>query len=313
MERKNERSVGVIVGRFQVNELHAGHRFLIETAFTRHREVLVVIGVSGGLATRRDPLDFETRRRLIAETYPQATVRPIYDQPSNAIWSQELDRLVAEAFPGMSAVCYGSRDSFLSAYAGKFPKEYVQEVQGLSGTDARKKIGKEAVHTKDFRAGVIHAAQHRLPVSYQAVDIAVVSYDRGDILLGRKKQDGDKLRFIGGFVDPTDESLEHAARREAYEEAPNIEIADLRYLGSARINDVRYRGSEDGVMSALFVSAYVFGHTRAGDDLDALEWVPLRNARARLIAEHHGLWDLLEKRLRRFMHRTIKKRRNGHD
>lgn len=309
MEKKNESGVGVIVGRFQVDELHAGHRFLIETVFARHREVLIGIGVSGGLATRRDPLDFETRRRLIAEAYPQATVLPVYDRPSNEMWSRELDRLVVETFPGMPAVCYGSRDSFLSAYEGRFPKEYVKEVPGLSGTGARKKIGREAVHTKDFRAGVIHAAHHRLPVSYQAVDIAVVSFDRGDILLGRKKQDGDKLRFIGGFVDPADESLEHAARREAYEEAPNIEIADLRYLGSRRINDVRYRGSEDGVMSALFVSAYVFGHARAGDDLDALEWVPLRNARAKLIAEHHELWDLLEKHLRRFMNRITKKRR----
>lgn len=313
MKRKNDGEVGVIVGRFQVDELHAGHRFLIETAFARHREVLVVIGVSGGLASRRDPLDFETRRRLIVEAFPQATVRPIYDQPSDEAWSRELDRLIVKAFPGVLAVCYGSRDSFLSAYVGEFPKEYVKEVEGFAGSHARAKIGRTVVHTKDFRAGVIHAAQYRLPVSYQAVDIAVVSYDRGDILLGRKKQDDDKLRFIGGFVDPADESLEDAARREAHEEAPNIEIADLRYLGSARINDVRCRGSEDGVMSALFVSAYVFGHARAGDDLDALEWVPLRNARARLIVEHYGLWDLLEKQLRRFIHRTTKKRRNGHD
>ncbi|OGD24181.1 hypothetical protein A2Z10_00740 [Candidatus Azambacteria bacterium RBG_16_47_10] len=309
MEKKSDRSVGIIVGRFQVDELHAGHRFLIETAFMRHRSVLVAVGVSGGLATRRDPLDFETRRRLIMEAYPQATVLPVYDRPSNAAWSRELDRLVTDAFPGMPAVCYGSRDSFLSVYEGKFSKEYVKEVRGFSGTGARVKIGKTAVHTKDFRAGAIYAAHHRLPVSYQAVDVAVVSFDRGNILLGRKKQDGDKLRFIGGFVDPTDESLEHAARREAYEEAPNIEIADLRYLGSARINDVRYRGSEDGVMSALFVSAYVFGYARAGDDLDALEWVPFRNAQAMLITEHHALWDLLEKQLRRFMHYTIKKRR----
>lgn len=313
MEKKNERSVGVIVGRFQVDELHAGHRFLIETAFARHRYVLIAIGVSGGLATRCDPLDFETRRHLIAKTYPQATVLPIYDQPSNAMWSRELDRLVAEAFPRMPSVCYGSRNSFLSVYEGKFPREYVKEVEGLSGTDVRKKIGKEAAHTKDFRAGMIHAAQHRLPVSYQAVDIAVVSFDRGDILLGKKKQDGDKFRFIGGFVDYTDKSLEHAVRREAYEEAPNIEIADLRYLGSARINDVRYRGSDDGIMSALFVSTYVFGYARAGDDLDALEWIPLLNARTRLITEHHGLWDLLEKHLSQFKRCTTKKRRNSHE
>jgi len=37
------------------------------------------------------------------------------------------------------------------------------------------------------------------PTSYQAVDVAILKGDQ--ILLGKKKKDGDLWRFIGGFAD----------------------------------------------------------------------------------------------------------------
>lgn len=292
--KSEDSGVGVIVGRFQVDELHLGHRFLIESALTRHNDVLVLIGVSSGLPSKRNPLDYETRCRLVLESYQKVRVRPIYDHPSDEEWSRNLDRLVGMVFPGRKAVCYGSRESFLSVYSGDLPSEFIEEIAGFSGTIEREKIGRAAVNSKDFRIGAIYAAHQRLPVSYQAVDVAVVSFDRSEILLGRKKHDGDKLRFIGGFVDPSDESLERAARREVFEEAPNVEISDLRYLGSRRVDDFRYRGSEDGIMSAVFVSAFVFGLARAGDDLDDLVWVPLNEVHRRIIKNHLTLWDLVE-------------------
>ena len=293
----SDSDVGVVVGRFQVDELHFGHRFLIESVLAKHRDVLVAIGVSGGLPSKRDPLDYETRRRIILGSYPKVNVRPIYDCPSDEEWSKNLDRLVKKVFSGRKAVCYGSRGSFLEVYSGDSHHEFIEEVAGFSGTTARWKISLAAVDSKDFRAGAIYAASSRFPVSYQAVDIAVVSFDRGEILLGRKERDGGKLRFIGGFVDPSDESLERAVRRELFEEAPNIEISDLRYLGSRRIDDFRYRGSDDGIMSALFISAFIFGSARAGDDLDALVWIPLRDARQSLTAEHLTLLDIIENNL----------------
>lgn len=289
--------VGVVVGRFQVDELHSGHRFLIESVLAKHRDVLVVIGVSGGFPSKRDPLDYEMRRRIILEAYPKVSIRPIYDCPSDKEWSKNLDYLVEAVFPDGKAICYGSRGSFLDVYSGGLRCEFIEEVAGFSGTAAREKISRAVAGSKDFLAGAIYAVNSRFPVSYQAVDIAVVSFDRDEILLGRKKRDGGKLRFIGGFVDPSDESLERAARRELFEEAPGVEISDLSYLGSRRINDFRYRGSDDGIMSALFISAFIFGSARAGDDLDALVWIPLRDARRILTAEHLTLWDIVENNL----------------
>lgn len=111
----------------------------------------------------------------------------------------------------------------------------------------------------------------RLGVSYQTVDIAVIRHPEREILLGRKAQDGGKMRFIGGFVDPSDMSLEVAAVRELRKKAGTIETHEVRYLGSYHIADARYRGSEDGVMTALFVTHFMGGMVRAGNDEDAVE------------------------------------------
>jgi len=47
----------------------------------------------------------------------------------------------------------------------------------------------------------------------------------------------------------------------------------------------------------LFISAFIFGSARAGDDLDALVWIPLRDARQSLTAEHLMLLDIVENNL----------------
>ena len=38
--------VGVIIGRFQVNKLHPGHRSLINYALDNHKKVIILLGVS---------------------------------------------------------------------------------------------------------------------------------------------------------------------------------------------------------------------------------------------------------------------------
>ncbi len=79
--------------------------------------------------------------------------------------------------------------------------------------------------TPDFRRGIIHVHATRLPIPYPAVDVAIVDPHRRMVLLGEKKRDGGKRRFIGGFFDPQiDESFEMAGRREVYEETSGVEV-----------------------------------------------------------------------------------------
>jgi bifunctional NMN adenylyltransferase/nudix hydrolase len=286
------KTLGVIVGRFQVAELHEGHRALIDTAVHEQERLLVVLGSTGGQPTDNDPLDIETRTLMIREAYPHALVRTLKDHPSDTAWSASLDRIVAEVAEGGKATLYGSRDCFLGSYHGALAQRTIPPLPNVNGTERRKNAGKHPLASPDFRQGAIYATGQRFPTSYQAVDTIIVRRETQEVLLGGKSGE-DGLRFIGGFVDPSDGSLEAAAKREAYEETDGVELTAPTYLGSLRIDDHRYRKGPDGVMSAVFLAFYVFGAPRARDDLERLEWVRIEDVARRLAYFHLPLWNLV--------------------
>jgi 8-oxo-dGTP pyrophosphatase MutT (NUDIX family) len=120
------------------------------------------------------------------------------------------------------------------------------------------------------------------PTSFQAVDLFIFDEHKNKILLGHKWTDKtrtkakEEARFIGGFVDPADPTLEVAATREGHEEAgKNLELSLPRYIGSFRVDDPRYRSSIHKIMSAVFYCQYIFGFAEAGDDIASVEWVDL--------------------------------------
>lgn len=284
-------SLGVVVGRFQVAMLHAGHRHLIATAAAAHKRLLIVVGSSRGLPSARHPLSFAARAAMLERLYPNAIVREQFDHPSDHAWSANLDRLVGAVAGNEPATLYGARDSFIPRYHGHYPTTVVVALDGHSGTSERAAMREHTGTSVAWRQGVIHAMQNRLPQTYSTVDVAVLR--PGQILLAEKRQDEGRLRFIGGFLDATDVSDEAAARRELREEAGAFEAADWRCLGSARIDDWRYRGTPDGIMTRLFVTTHVFGRPEAGDDIDALHWVSRDTFRERLIKSHAPLGGLL--------------------
>jgi len=125
-----------------------------------------------------------------------------------------------------------------------------------------------------------------------AVDIACVNSTEKIILLGRKPN-ALKYRFVGGFCDVKDESYLAAAKREFHEEAPNIEASCFEYLGSLRINDPRYVNDRCKIFTTLFLTEYIYGNIKAGDDLEQLEWFPINVVTGKfIVGEHQELWKL---------------------
>ena len=62
MEKKEKNyDCGVIIGRFQTSDLHSEHIKLIKYVLNRHQKVIILLGISPVLGTRRNPLDFQTR------------------------------------------------------------------------------------------------------------------------------------------------------------------------------------------------------------------------------------------------------------
>jgi len=117
---EKEYDFGVIIGRFQIHELHPGHKALIEAVLERHGKVLILLGITPLLSTVNNPLDFQARYQMIKETYPDVMVMPVEDRSNDKVWSDAVDNVIKTLALGRSAVIYGGRDSFIAHYDGKF-------------------------------------------------------------------------------------------------------------------------------------------------------------------------------------------------
>jgi bifunctional NMN adenylyltransferase/nudix hydrolase len=267
--------IGVIIGRFQAHELHEGHRMLIDLVVKNHKKTILFVGCSSVLNSKRNPLDFETRKRMILKSYPELNVIPIYDKASDNVWSKEIDTKIKEVFPMGKPLLYGSRDSFIKYYTGNHTTFSVESDILISATELRKNISRETKESEDFRKGVIYQAHNRYPVSYQTVDIAVINEAKDSVLLARKPNE-TLYRFVGGFVDPTDESLEVAAARELSEETGgNGNFDKMTYFSSHRVDDWRYRSEVDKILTSLFVTTHLWGSLEPSDDIAELRWFKL--------------------------------------
>jgi len=291
--------VGVIIGRFQVPDLHDGHRDLIETVQRKHKKVLIfVCSTPGVLVTRKNPLDYFTRSIMIQAEYPGVMILPLHDMPSDYDWSMTVDRKIRESVGDhVSGVLYGSRDAFIPFYEGNYPTVELADSVDISGTAVREAASNEVRQHSEFRRGVVYAAHNKHPITFPTVDMAVIKYGTESgcditpmqIALGRKSNDKrGQWRFPGGFVDPLkDKTLEDAARRELAEEMPSLNASSFEYIGSHNVNDWRYRNELDQIITSLFLTSHLWGPLQPGDDLNEVKWFDLKDFDMNTLVEGH--------------------------
>jgi bifunctional NMN adenylyltransferase/nudix hydrolase len=280
--------VGVIIGRFQVPDLHEAHKEVIQHVIDKHPRVLIFLGLAADACkcTYTNPLDFPTRKAMIESSFPNVEIHYIKDQKEDALWSKELDRQIHQfTGPGQKCVLYGGRDSFIPHYNGKFPTVELVPSRIIAGKEIRKNVGIKSKNDPKFREGVIWAVENQWPQALPCVDIAIVDFDHDRLLLGRKAGEA-KLRFIGGFASPNSDSYEEDAKREVSEET-HVETADYRYVCSKKIPDWRFRSERNQIKTIFYVAKYVFGAPQADDDIAELEWVDLNKIQEDDMVEGH--------------------------
>lgn len=283
--------IGVIIGRFQVHKLHTEHVKLLNYVISRHEKVIIFLGTTQAINTRRNPMDFITRKLMIENVVKVSAILPLPDQKSDAVWSQQIHDKVREVFPSGDVTLYGSRDSFIPYYSGKWKTCELEPDTYVSATDIRDQISKKTLASEEFRAGIIYSIYSHYPTTFSTIDVAIIKGD--EILLGRKKNEV-AWRLIGGFVDPTDESDIAACKREVMEET-GLEVSDFKFICSKKIRDWRYAGINDkGVMTRFYSAKYIFGAPEPNDDIVELKWVKLANLQdCKIVKEHNELIEEL--------------------
>lgn len=303
-------SVGVVVGRFQVPELHEGHLELFREVSFRHQRVIVFVGLSSNKnPTRKHPLDFETRRLMLQASFPSFTVLPLEDKRTDSEWSQELDRSIRAVTDWGEVILYGSRKSFIPHYKGAFPvQELTLANRGVAnGTVIRAALTNTIKQSFDFRAGIIYAANNRRPLVHTTVDVAILykgqmpGDEQSSVYLGMaKKKDHPGVRFVGGFADIDSVSFEEDAKREVYEET-DIDINSLIYLGSFSIPDWRYNDTpgELAVKTLFFIGWATSMCVEPRDDIQEFAWYKIPDGldavQSLVVPEHRELLNCLKK------------------
>jgi bifunctional NMN adenylyltransferase/nudix hydrolase len=289
----------VIVARFQSPYLHEGHKQLIEEVMDSHNKLIIVLGISP-IPGRRNPFDFHTRERMIKKEYPSLTILPLSDHPSDTKWSKNLDILLKNTFPTEQFLLFGSRDSFIPYYEGQYETVELPEHGEYSATSIRSKYADKVFDSKDFRAGILYGLHTQYKKVYPTVDVALFRNGKKEISLAQKET-SPQWRLVGGFTDPEDESYAVAAKRELLEECGELEVGEMLYETSARIDDWRYRPEVDKIITTLFSCDLLYGEPKADDDIVAVKWFPVQELphmlqQNHLSTEHRKLFQHLIKK-----------------
>jgi bifunctional NMN adenylyltransferase/nudix hydrolase len=283
------KNAGAIIARFQTPYLHEGHLSLINYVKSRHDKVVIVLGVSQLKRSKKNPLDFYTREKLIRKHYPDVVILPLSDTKYDSRWSADLDHLLSSSFPNEKFILYGSSDGFIPHYTGQFNVSET-ETSDQNASLLKDETCDKTLDTLDFRCGIIYSNYKAYPQIYATVDMAVFRNEHTQVLLAQKESEG-KWRLPGGFSDPADANFEAAALRELHEECGNIEVNNVCYEKSFKVDDWRYKNEEDKIITSLFSSTLISGNAQAGDDIYKVEWLDLLSLNALLregkVVEEH--------------------------
>lgn len=288
-----QKNLAVIVGRFQSDTVCYSFDSFIR-GLSYDNKVVLLCGLSPVLATKENPLDFEARKIMLMEAYPQSEVGYIKDHRDDGVWSQNLDEQVErllKKYKATNVKIYGGVNTVLNTYSGKFDTDEIPIEKYVNEKIERKKIKSSVKGSADFRQGVIWAVENQYPKVYPTVDVVIFKDDK-NIVMGRKPGE-DKIRFIGGFID-TGETAEEAAIREAKEET-GLDVCELKYLKTHVVDDWRYRDSIDNIMTTIFTCGIKSGNFNPGDDIEELRIVDLTIVRPiDIVSEHRPILEIVK-------------------
>lgn len=289
----NLKKIGVVIGRFQTDQLHEAHIQLINNVKSRHAHVLVLLGVRNSPPTKTNPLPYVVRERLVRSMFKDVTVLPLNDCRTDEEWSKNVDKAITSAFGYCEAILYAGRDGCLSHYSGVHEtQELFFDAGDISASQIREVIGTRVVNDYRFRRGIIYTMENLPYRLYLTVDVALFK-ENGKYVLLCNRHNEIGYRLPGGHVGEL-ETLEQAAVRELHEETGatlSSGLQSLKYLNSFIVSDWRVRNVKGvNYLTTLWSGNYSFGEIKASDDVDGCLWVVVDSLKEESLVEEHRIF-----------------------
>jgi bifunctional NMN adenylyltransferase/nudix hydrolase len=273
-----KKSLGVIVGRFQTAQITPGHQFLFDEVYKKHDTVVTFVGSKPPLyqPDEKNPLDFFSRKKMLMTYNPNLSVLSITDKGDDESWSDDLDKKIDEIRGTFDAILYGSRDSFISHYTGKFKTVELESNIIYSATSVRERIIQDAKDSDEFRAGVIYGLSNRI-VSGIHCSYGLIVDSNSRVLIGKRK--GDKYySLFGGMYSPeVDKTYSDTMKRTIREQlGSNIEIGNTKFLFDTQLEHWAYSSSNEKVHGNFFICKVAWGYARPNHEFEFVEWVTVK-------------------------------------
>lgn len=240
--------LGILIGRFQVPEMHEGHRFLVREIQSQCDKVLILFGSANRTRSVKNPFTYRERAEATKRLFPEVICAPLNDYPYNdSQWMADVaatidhvvDILCKENDICPVPILYGHHKDG-NDYLKWFPQfEYVNinsEID-ISGTEVRnshKHLLPESVQI-DMEYFAKEKDMFKNYPFPEALNIncgdAVLECSGHILLIKRGRSPGMGNWALPGGHKNTNETFLQCALRELVEET-NIRIPERVLIGS---------------------------------------------------------------------------------
>ena len=160
-----QKVIGVVIGRFQLPNLHDGHKALINHVLAQSDKVCILVGVAAK-TTLKDLLPYPVVEQMIRKEFHPVYaagnlhIHPLLDIDGNDLqWSLYIDKFLGALYPHDTVQLWAGRDSYKPHYHGKFRpvKDWYGYNGEVNGTVVRGRIIEgNPIDCWQFRAGIIY-------------------------------------------------------------------------------------------------------------------------------------------------------------
>ena len=304
METETNEKVVAIIMSLQTPVVDDFYKSLVHSVQLDNKDAKLdlIIYTPAVVASKNTPFEYKTVEWMAVCAFDGvfSKIQQIKDCNDHEKWCSDLDALVPEG-----AVIYEFDDAILSAH--EYDKLGKREVKILnSGLAAHEQELREKNDSEtqnlDFRRGMMHAVSIQYDTVFPTVDCVIFQDDTLSKIYMARKPDEKKWRFIGGFADPNDTSYSCAARREAKEET-GLDCVCFDWIGSAKIDDWRYRSERNKIITNIFAMKVVGGTPKPDDDIKEIKLVDVNELSFDDVQpEHHVILEKVKHYITKYKH-----------